>query len=81
VRRGVADEEDDARGVGRLRRPPGSAHAVGEAAADVLGPVAAALGAVVHERRVNFIEVVGERQDLRHVGVAGVAVGDEADAD
>ena len=83
VRRRIADEEENLRGVlqlGRVLCPTGLRDTFGQGAAHVFGRVAAAVRVIVHQSRIDLVQVARERQHFRDVLVADITISDEADA-
>ena len=78
VRRGVADQVDDLHHLLRLA-PRHLAHRLVQRARDVFGRVAAAVGVEAAQPPVDAVQIVIEIEHLGDVGVADVAVGDQAD--
>ncbi len=79
VRRRVADQEDHlVRLV--LFAPRHVVHGIVERLVDTLGRVAATVCLEVHQRGIDGIEVIGQVDNLGHVGIATVAVRDEPNA-
>ena len=78
VRRRIADQVDDLHH--RLLLAPGHlVHRLVERARHVFRPVAAAVGVEAAQPAIDAIQVVIEVEHLGHVGVADVAVRDQAD--
>src|SRR5205823_6259801 len=65
----------------RLTRPAGLADGHCQRPANIFRRIAAALGLIAHERGVDLVEIVGERQELRDIVVAAIPVCDQAYAD
>ena len=80
VRRCIADQEYDLIDIVVLA-PRDLVDRIVERLVDAFGPVAAALGAKIHQAGVHLIEIFGQIEDAGDVGVAAIAKRDQSHLD